>query len=548
MLLVVGLLLCAVWGVALGLSAIRMVREGWELWYVLVHVGLLAVSLLAFGAVAVSGDELSRRHAGLEEARASALESELETLRADYANLNDMYHERRGSHHFTRVTENTSHALPREQMLQVPVGRTVEPEDEGQPVAVFTKALDGMQCDWGAVQRAARSIRTPGYSLHAFHVDCRTAFPELTLYVVSRGGERKPGQSDVSSGVDAQAEYLRTMGALFAVYWLCRIGIDGERGFSFGVGDDWLPREPPPADSDVPDELKRLQFFEKQEWGGLQQLFVDAGILTRGKISGTFTPNVERVAGILVLTAIHDIMKIEALLPKVTEAQRCRADGFKPGDTINDHDLALGYVLDHWPWCLPSFAALPPAQQKSVAFTQSKMGFNHGWLVQARRRSPSATLGNARADPPSSQAEAPPSALFSSFKQVIASEGVAAEDISFYFVHWVTDLAGAVPSPLEGSEKFVLKFPHPVRHPRPPSSPAVPPSPLPSAPPVPLSPLTLSSPSPRRCSARSSDPSACSTSSRTSRRPKCSRTTWSSSGARTRASSGPSRRATARSR
>ena len=392
MLLVVGLLLCAVWGVALGLSAIRMVREGWELWYVLVHVGLLAVSLLAFGAVAVSGDELSRRHAGLEEARASALESELETLRADYANLNDMYHERRGSHHFTRVTENTSHALPREQMLQVPVGRTVEPEDEGQPVAVFTKALDGMQCDWGAVQRAARSIRTPGYSLHAFHVDCRTAFPELTLYVVSRGGERKPGQSDVSSGVDAQAEYLRTMGALFAVYWLCRIGIDGERGFSFGVGDDWLPREPPPADSDVPDELKRLQFFEKQEWGGLQQLFVDAGILTRGKISGTFTPNVERVAGILVLTAIHDIMKIEALLPKVTEAQRCRADGFKPGDTINDHDLALGYVLDHWPWCLPSFAALPPAQQKSVAFTQSKMGFNHGWLVQARRRSPSPTL------------------------------------------------------------------------------------------------------------------------------------------------------------
>ena len=51
MLLVVGLLLCAVWGVALGLSAIRMVREGWELWYVLVHVGLLAVSLLAFGVV-----------------------------------------------------------------------------------------------------------------------------------------------------------------------------------------------------------------------------------------------------------------------------------------------------------------------------------------------------------------------------------------------------------------------------------------------------------------------------------------------------------------
>ena len=29
-------------------------------------------------------------------------------------------------------------------------------------------------------------------------------------------------------------------------------------------------------------------------------------------------------------------------------------------------------------------------------------------------------------------------------------------------MHWLTDLAGAVPSPLEGSEKFVLKFPQPV--------------------------------------------------------------------------------------
>ena len=33
---------------------------------------------------------------------------------------------------------------------------------------------------------------------------------------------------------------------------------------------------------------------------------------------------------------------------------------------------------------------------------------------------------------------------------------------AFYFVHWLTDLAGAVPTPLEGMEKFVLKFPHPV--------------------------------------------------------------------------------------
>jgi len=31
---------------------------------------------------------------------------------------------------------------------------------------------------------------------------------------------------------------------------------------------------------------------------------------------------------------------------------------------------------------------------------------------------------------------------------------------AFYFVHWLTDLAGAEPTPLQGAEKFVLRFPH----------------------------------------------------------------------------------------
>jgi len=69
------------------------------------------------------------------------------------------------------------------------------------------------------------------------------------------------------------------------------------------------------------------------------------------------------------------------------------------------------------------------------------MGFNNGWLVQG---------------------EAPPGALFSSFKQVIVQGGASESDISFYFVHWLTDLAGAEPyhdKPWPGSEKFVTKFP-----------------------------------------------------------------------------------------
>ena len=42
------------------------------------------------------------------------------------------------------------------------------------------------------------------------------------------------------------------------------------------------------------------------------------------------------------------------------------------------------------------------------------------------------------------------------------TEGLDQADIAFYFTHWLTDLAGAEPSPLFGCEKFVLKFPLPV--------------------------------------------------------------------------------------
>ena len=38
------------------------------------------------------------------------------------------------------------------------------------------------------------------------------------------------------------------MGAMFAVYWLTRIGIDGEDGFCFGVDDNWDPLQPARGD------------------------------------------------------------------------------------------------------------------------------------------------------------------------------------------------------------------------------------------------------------------------------------------------------------
>ena len=45
---------------------------------------------------------------------------------------------------------------------------------------------------------------------------------------------------------------------------------------------------------------------------------------------------------------------------------------------------------------------------------------------------------------------------------MLLSDGASPSDVGFYFVHWLTDLAGAEPSPLGGAEKFVLKFPHAV--------------------------------------------------------------------------------------
>ena len=49
------------------------------------------------------------------------------------------------------------------------------------------------------------------------------------------------------------------------------------------------------------------------------------------------------------------------------------------------------------------------------------------------------------------QAEAPPGALLTKFKQLLEGGGMSAADVAFYFVHWLTDLAGAEGTPLAGN-------------------------------------------------------------------------------------------------
>eukprot|EP00966_Prymnesium_polylepis_P120820 2791854-Prymnesium_polylepis.2 len=152
---------------------------------------------------------------------------------------------------------------------------------------------------------------------------------------------------------------------------------------------------------------------------------------------GSMKVNVERTAAMLSLTAIHDIMKITDLLPRLLK-EHAPYHGFDADDEIGDHDIALGYVLEHDPAAIPCFVRLAEPERAPVRFTQAKLGFNHGWLVQA---------------------EAPPGALFNNFKKVVEGGGIDNSMIAFYFVHWLTDLGGAVPTPLKGVEKFVVQFP-----------------------------------------------------------------------------------------
>jgi len=408
--------------------------------------------------------ELVRRELAMKLRQAhytTTIESRLAEMQLAYDSLSALFQRRVYS--LSDLDEQASARLSldmRESLLEAPKALYVYPEDEGKPEEVFIRAYGDVNkqinegknknkssiatgaVQWESACRAARQIRDPNYTLRMFYTDVRHAFPELALYMARRV-EHQAGTVDMTSGITPADEYRRTVGALFCVYWLARIDMDGKRGFTYGVDDDWTPLPVPPLSPDVaedPELQKRRDFYEHQEWEGLSQLLFDAGMLMRCPTSGSCMVNEERMLAMLALTAIHDVMKVEALLPRVEE-KHAPYRGYQAGDIINDHDAALGYVLDHHPHCLPSYQGLPELQQKTLRFTQSKMSFNHGWLVQA---------------------EAPPEALFSKFKQVADTGGAEPTDIAFYFVHWLTDLAAAVPTPLEGAEKFVLKFPRPV--------------------------------------------------------------------------------------
>lgn len=314
------------------------------------------------------------------------------------------------------------------------------------------RAMKGKTTDWTKAKRAAKRIRDQDYSCKDFWQDITGAFPELELYLTG----------NMSSGRTADDEYQRTMGAFFAIYWLMRLHLEGSQAFCFGLDDSWIVRaKPPSASPQVEEEWKiRRNFFERTEWSDLEMLLWSAGLLEAPCVSTTNNEcrrsswlakakaqkesapkhNEERTLAMLVLTAIHDIMKNQSILPVVSK-KVASYHGYTVGETVTDHDIALSYIMEFHPSVLPSFAGLPKRQQDSLRFTQAKMDYNMGWLVQA---------------------EAPPGALLRTFRKVVILGKADPHDVAFYFVHWFTDLAGAEPYPQEGCEKLVLKFPNRV--------------------------------------------------------------------------------------
>jgi len=306
------------------------------------------------------------------------------------------------------------------------------------------------ECNVEVVRSILQQLREDNYNAAQFIADCLAAFPELQLYGYSGQSDNPNGSRKnvvLANGVTSAEEQQRTFGALLAIYWICRLDMDGKQGMAFGVDEDnnCAVREPPEVDSPVTEappwskmdrSQRQVHFFSDFDWQLFIKLFEEAGILSvqDGRIE-LDTSLDGRLMAMLSLTAYHDIMKDPQLCPTV---RGDAYEGFSPGEEIFDHDLALAYVLDRSPFLLPSYAIMTAEQQKSVRFTQSEMGFNAGWLVQA---------------------EGPPSAVLSKLKKATQKGAASRRDVAFYFVHWVTDLAGAEPTPYRGSEKFAVKFP-----------------------------------------------------------------------------------------
>ena len=82
-------------------------------------------------------------------------------------------------------------------------------------------------------------MRDPAYDLFSFHDDMLVCFPELRLYVSAAAAGGAVGGDSGDSGANnggaaGEQEYQRTIGALFAIYWMMRIDVAGDEGPALG--------------------------------------------------------------------------------------------------------------------------------------------------------------------------------------------------------------------------------------------------------------------------------------------------------------------------
>mmetsp|Transcript_57744 Transcript_57744/g.159242 ORF Transcript_57744/g.159242 Transcript_57744/m.159242 type:complete len:546 (+) Transcript_57744:1155-2792(+) len=145
-------------------------------------------------------------------------------------------------------------AKPPTCQIELPIGKLV-----GAPNALLCAYMKGsspgdVAANFETIRYMAEHIRDPEYTLDRFLDHVIEAFPELRLFYTN------PDEV-ASSGRTAEVEYQRTIGAMFAVYWLLRLGVDGEDGFCYGVNSDFKIRRPnqKPATAVLPDyELERV--------------------------------------------------------------------------------------------------------------------------------------------------------------------------------------------------------------------------------------------------------------------------------------------------
>ena len=104
-------------------------------------------------------------------------------------------------------------------------------------------------------------------------------------------------------------------------------GLGGQHAFSLGVDETTWELVLPPTMMGGPTphegsvsltaaDAKRAAFLDSHDWVQVHALMIDAGLLIQLE-NGGVKVCVERTRAMLALTAIHDVMKMEELLPTV---------------------------------------------------------------------------------------------------------------------------------------------------------------------------------------------------------------------------------------